>query len=193
MEVKKIILGVSGASGVIYAHRLLDVLEKSAGEVHVVISEMARQIFVEEMSITELTTAGLLGRESKRVFFHDNGNLFSHLASGSTKIDGMVICPCSSHTLSAIAGGLADTLMLRSAYVSLKQRRRLILVHRETPLTDIDLENMVQISRSGGIICPACPAFYLAPQTINDLVDFLVGRILDLLEIDHDLATRWSP
>jgi len=193
MKVKKIILGVSGASGVVYAHRLLDLLDRSDCEVHVVFSEMGRQIFIEEMSITELTAVGLLGRESKNLVFHDNSNLFSHLASGSIKADGMVICPCSSHTLSAIAGGLADTLLLRSAYVSLKQRRRLILVHRETPLTEIDLENMVQISRCGGIICPACPAFYLAPQTINDLVDFLVGRILDLLEVDHDLGTRWSP
>jgi len=193
MKQKKIILGISGASGVIYAHRLLDMLDKIGCEVHVVVSEMARQIFIEEMSITELTGGGILGRESKNLVLHDNLNLFSHLASGSIKIDGMVICPCSSHTLSAIAGGLGDTLLLRSAYVSLKQRRRLILVHRETPLTDVDLENMLRISRSGGIICPACPAFYLAPQTINDLVDFLVGRVLDLLGMEHDLDTRWSP
>ncbi len=193
MNKKKIIVGVSGASGVIYAHRLLDMLEKANCEVHVVFSEMARQLFVEELSITDLTAKGILGRESSKLVFHENTDLFSLLASGSIKLDGMVVCPCSSHTLSAIAGGLADTLLLRSAYVSLKQRRRLILVHRETPLTEIDLENMLQISRCGGIICPASPAFYLAPQTINDIVDFMVGRICDLLGVDHDLETRWSP
>ncbi|MCP4713159.1 MAG: UbiX family flavin prenyltransferase [Planctomycetes bacterium] len=193
MTDKKIIVGVSGASGVIYAHRLLDLLERSGCEVHVVVTDPARQIFIEEMSITELTAGGLLGRESQNLVFHDNQNLFSHLASGSIEADGMVVCPCSSHTLSAIAGGLADTLLLRSAYVSLKQRRRLILVHRETPLTEIDLKNMLQISQTGGIICPANPAFYLAPQTISDMVDFLVGRVLDLLGIDHELDTRWTP
>ncbi len=105
----------------------------------------------------------------------------------------MVICPCSSHSLNAVAAGLADNLLLRSAYVTLKQKRPLILVHRETPLTAADLESMLKITHTGGIICPAAPAFYAQPQTINDLVDFLVARVLDLLGVPHDLPTRWSP
>ena len=190
---QKIIVGISGASGVIYAQRLLDLLEKAELEIHVVITKMAEQLLVEELSITELTAEALLGRAAPHLNFHDNTNLFSPLASGSFPIDAMVICPCSSHSLNAVAAGLADNLLLRSAYVTLKQKRPLILVHRETPLTAADLESMLKITHTGGIICPAAPAFYAQPQTINDLVDFLVARVLDLLGVPHDLPTRWSP
>ncbi len=152
-----------------------------------------KQILVEELSVTELTAQGLLGRGARNLNFHDNNNMFSPLASGSFEVDAMVICPASSHTVSAIAAGLADTLLLRSAYVTLKQRRPLILVHREMPLTAVDLENMLKITRAGGIICPAVPGFYMEPQTINDLVDSVVGRVLDLLGIEHNLPIRWNP
>ncbi|KPK73254.1 MAG: hypothetical protein AMJ79_15200, partial [Phycisphaerae bacterium SM23_30] len=151
---QKIIVGISGASGVIYARRLLDLLDQAQLQVHVVISHMAEQILTEELSITEMTPDALLGRPTQNLIFHDNNDLFSPLASGSFEIDAMVVCPCSSHSLAAVAAGLADNLLLRSAYVTLKQRRPLILVHRETPLTEIDLKNMLKISRAGGIICP---------------------------------------
>jgi len=105
----------------------------------------------------------------------------------------MVICPCSSNTLAAVAAGTADNLITRAALVTLKEARRLILVPREMPLSTIELANMLRISQSGGIICPACPGFYLQPTTIEELVDFVVGRVLDLLGIRHDLRVRWSP
>ncbi|MBN1488309.1 MAG: UbiX family flavin prenyltransferase, partial [Phycisphaerae bacterium] len=104
----------------------------------------------------------------------------------------MVICPCSSNTLGAIAAGLGDNLITRAAHVTLKERRRLILLHREMPLSEIDLENMLRISRAGGVICPAAPGFYMQPESVDDLVDFVVGRLLDLLHVPHNLNTRWT-
>ncbi|MBN1766345.1 MAG: UbiX family flavin prenyltransferase [Sedimentisphaerales bacterium] len=190
---QKIILAFSGASGAIYGQRLLDLLEKAGREIHVVATRVARQIFLDEMSVTDFTAQGLLGRASERVTIHDNEDMFSPPASGSFPVDAMVVCPCSSHSVAAIASGLAQTLLQRSAYVSLKQRRPLILVHREMPLSAIDLQNMLTITGAGGIICPASPAFYNEPETINHLVDTVVGRVLDLLNIDHDLPIRWTP
>ena len=188
-----IILGISGASGVIYGRRLLDLLEKNDCRTHIIITNPAKQILNNELAITEFTSNGLLGRDSDKLTFYRNDDLSGIISSGSYKVDAMVVCPCSSHSVASIAAGLADTLLLRSAYVTLKQRRPLILVHRETPLTNIDLENMLKITNAGGIICPASPGFYNEPETINDLVDTVVGRVLDLLKIDHDLPIRWSP
>jgi 4-hydroxy-3-polyprenylbenzoate decarboxylase len=104
----------------------------------------------------------------------------------------MIICPCSSNTLGAVAGGLADNLITRAAMVCLKEARPLVLVHRETPVTGIDLENMLKVQRAGGIICPAAPAFYHRPERVADMVDFMVGKVLDLLSIEHDLQNRWT-
>jgi len=190
---RKIVLGMSGASGAIYGQRLLDELEKAGCEIHIVITKLAQQILMDELGIMEPKAEAFLGRASGSLSFHKNEDLFSPLASGSFPVDAMVVCPCSSHSVSSVAAGLADTLLLRCAYVSLKQNRPLILVHREMPLTAIDLENMLKITRVGGIICPASPAFYNEPETVNNLVDTVVGRVLDLLGIDHDLPIRWSP
>ena len=188
-----IILGISGASGAIYGQRLLDLLEKNGCRAHVIITTTAKQILNNELAITDFTSKGLLGRDSDKLTFYKNDDLASVISSGSYKIDAMVVCPCSSHSVASIAAGLADTLLLRSAYVTLKHRRPLILVHREMPLTNIDLENMLRITNAGGIICPASPGFYNKPETIDNLVDAVVGRVLDLLKIDHDLPIRWLP
>ena len=193
VETKKIVVGISGASGAIYGQRLVDLLEKAQCRVHVIVTKLGRQILMDELGVTELTVEGLLGRGSNLLEFHENEEMLSPPASGSFPVDGMAICPCSSHSGSAIAAGLADTLLLRAAYVNLKQRRRLILVHREIPVTAIDLENMLRIAQAGGIICPASPAFYMEPETIHDLVDSVVGRVLELLGVDHDLPIRWNP
>ena len=193
VETKKIVVGISGASGAIYGQRLVDLLEKSECRVHVIVTKLGRQILKDELGVTELTVEGLLGRGSNLVQFHENEEMLSPPASGSFPVDGMAICPCSSHSVAAIAAGLADTLLLRAAYVNLKQRRRLILVHREMPVTAIDLANMQRIAQAGGIICPASPAFYAEPETIHDLVDSVVGRVLELQGVDHDLPIRWNP
>ena len=190
---KEIILGISGASGAVYARRLLDLFEKAVARTHVIFTNPGRAVFAHELALDEFSTSAIIGRDSERISWHDNANLFSPLASGSTKFDAMVICPCSSHTVAAVAAGLADTLLLRSAYVTLKQKRPLVLVHRETPVTAIDLENMLRITRAGGTICPACPPFYHHPRNIDPLIDALAARVLDLLGVDHNLSVRWSP
>ncbi len=190
---QKITLALSGASGAIYGHHLLKALIQAKVETHLVATNTAIEILAAEIGINDLTAQSLLGHPCDSLYFHDNHNLHNTLASGSFPIDAMVICPCSSHTIASIAAGLADTLLLRAAYVTLKQRRPLILVHRETPLTEIDLENMLKITRAGGIICPASPAFYMKPQSIDDLANSMTGRILDLLNIPHKLPIRWSP
>ena len=190
---RKIILGISGASGVAYSRRLLELLDNADCQTHVIVTDPARQILRDELDVGELTASALLGRTAPQLAFHDNIDLHNPLASGSCPTDGMIICPCSSHSVAAIAAGLADTLLLRSAYVTLKQRRPLIIVHRETPLTTIDLENMLKITHAGGTICPACPAFYMQPKTIDDLIDSIAARVLDLLAVPHDLAVRYQP
>ena len=190
---KTIIVGITGASGAVYGQRLVDFLAEAGCDVHVIVTAVGRGILADESGVTELNDKSLIGRKCENLSFHENDNLFNSLASGSFVTDGMVICPCSSHSLASIAAGLADSLLLRTAYVTIKQRRPLILAHRETPLTGIDLENMQKITRAGGIICPASPAFYMKPKTIADLTDSFVGRILDLLKIKHDLPVRWNP
>ena len=128
-----------------------------------------------------------------RLRCHPVDCLNSPLASGSDPPDGMVVCPCSMNTLAALASGLADNLLRRAAMVTLKERRPLVIVPRETPLTDIILENMLRLSRSGAIILPAMPGFYHRPQSVADLVDFVVARVLNVLGVEHDLPIRWSP
>ena len=189
---RNIIMGISGASGAIYARRLLDMLEAVGCWVHLIITAPAERVISDELAVDSTEPDAILGRKTDNIITYDNDNMFGRPASGSFLADAMVVCPCSSHSIAAIAAGLADTLLLRAAYVSLKQRRRLILVHRETPLSDIDLENMLRITRAGGIVCPANPAFYMAPETIDQLVDSVVGRLLDLLDIEHDLPVRWQ-
>lgn len=189
---KQIIVGITGASGAAYALRLLDCLEEAGVHAHVVVSSLGRRLLADEGGIQTLSAEGLIGRSSERLFFYDFDDLYCRLASGSFLNDGMVICPCSSNTLGAVAAGRADNLLTRAAMVTLKEARRLILVHREMPLSPIDLENMLKLSRAGAIICPAAPAFYTKPRTIDDLIDFLVGKVLDLLGIDHALNNRWS-
>ncbi len=189
---RQIIIGVTGASGAAYALRLLDCLEEAGVHIHLVVSSLGQRLLGDEGGIQSLTAESLIGRPSERLFVYDCDDMFCRLASGSFLNDGMVICPCSSNTLGAIAAGQADNLLTRAAMVALKEARRLILVHREMPVSSIDLENMLRLSRAGAIICPAAPAFYTKPRTVDDLVDFLVGKVLDLLGIDHALNNRWS-
>ena len=190
---REIIVALSGASGAVYGRRLVDVLERCGHQVHLIVTEPARGIVAAELGIEPLSAETLLGRQTKRVIIHDNTDLYNALASGSCAADAMAICPCSSHSVAALAAGLADTLLLRTAYVTLKQRRPLVIVHREMPLTAIDIENMLRLSRAGAVVCPASPPFYMQPKTIDDLVDTVVARVLDLLGVEHDLKMRWQP
>lgn len=172
----------------IYGIRLLEELNKKEDvTVHLIISEPAKQIIDIE---TDYSYSDL---ESLADYSWKIDDLTAPVASGSHRTAGMVIIPCSMKTLSSIANGFSDTLIGRAADVCLKEDRRLVLVPRETPLSLIDLENMVKVRRAGAAVLPACPGLYPRPQTVDEMIDFVVGRVLDLLNIEHRLYKRWEP
>lgn len=183
----KIVIGINGSSGVIYGIRLLQVLEEMEDlETHLVVTRAAEQtIEIEtEYRASEVRT---LADYCYRI-----DDLTACLASGSFKHDGMIVAPCSMKTLSALAHSYAGNLLTRAADVTLKERRRLLLLVRETPLHLGHLKNMVSITKMGGIIMPPIPAFYHKPRTLQDIVDHTIGKALDLFNIEHNLFDRWS-
>lgn len=188
----EIVMAVTGASGGPYALRLLDCLERAERKVHLIVSPLGRQLLAEECGVKRLEPEALIGRASKTIVVYNYRDVGCVLASGSYRTGGMAVCPCTSNTLGAIAGGLGDNLITRAAQVTLKEGRRLVLVHREMPLSAIDIENMLRVQRAGAIVCPAAPGFYMRPQSVGDLVDFVVGKVLDLLGVEHALKTRWA-
>lgn len=189
---RNIIVGITGASGGPYALRLLDRLEAVGVNLHVIVSTYGRKLLADECDVQHVSIEGLLGRASQRLQIYGFHDLGCRLASGSFLTEGMVVCPASSNTMGAIAAGLGDNLIARAAHVTLKEARRLVLVHREMPVSGIDLENMLKLQRAGAIICPAAPGFYLRPSTVAEMVDFVVGRVLDLIGVEHDLRIRWD-
>ena len=180
----KILVGITGASGSIYAVRLLEELLKHEHKIHAVFSRTGEQIMQFECDAGKDRFPG--------VVWHDPDNMFAAIASGSALIDNMVIVPCSVHSLSCIAHGISNNLLQRSAAVMLKERRSLIVVPRETPVDQIALESMLKLARAGATILPASPGFYHRPQTLDDLVNHVVGKILSCLNIDHELFTPWT-
>jgi len=182
----KILLSITGASGSIYGVRLFEELNKSNNEIHLIISEGAKKILEHE------TNFKVNDLKKKSNFYYDNKDMFAGLASGSFQLDAMVVCPCSMKTLSAIANGYGDTLTTRAASCRLKEQKKLILVIRETPLDLPGIKNMLAAKQAGATILPAMPGFYHKPKKIDDLVDFIVGRILDQLRIKHFLFKRWK-
>jgi len=182
----EIVVGISGASGVKYGIRLLQALREKGCITHVVITDSAAKIIEVETDFKLKNVEGLADH------FYQFRDFAAPIASGSHIFDAMVIIPCSMGTLSAVACGSSDTLITRAADVCLKERRRLIMVPRETPLSLIQIRNMAAAAEAGAIILPACPAFYSRPESLADLVDVLVGRVLDLLGLENDLYKRWE-
>jgi flavin prenyltransferase len=182
----KIVIGFSGASGIIYGIRLLEVLHSINIQTFLIVSEWAKK------NIEIETDKTLEYVKSLSSINYDNFKLDASVSSGSFLHDGMVIVPCSMKSLSSIANGYDDTLISRAASVTLKESRKLILVPRETPLSRIHLENMIKLQDAGAIILPAMPGFYHKPSSIEEIVDHLVGKILDQLKIKHDLFRRWK-
>ncbi|MBC7945623.1 MAG: UbiX family flavin prenyltransferase [Burkholderiales bacterium] len=192
-------LALTGASGMPYALRLLEQLIKAGARVYLMYSQAAQIVAKQEVDLT-------LGRAAEaQAYFSERfgaaaGQLrvfgreewFAPIASGSNPADAMVICPCTMGTLAAIAAGLSDKLIERAADVMLKEKRKLVLVPRETPLSTIHLQNMLALASAGALILPANPGFYHRPQSMDDLVDFIVARILDHLGIAHELMARWG-
>lgn len=189
---KNIIVGVTGASGAAYARRLVECLCEASVHAHCVITPNGRRLFVDELGGPELTPSYFSETFPDRVTLHPYRDVGAPIGSGSFPTQGMIICPCSTNTLGAIASGIGDNLLNRAAAVTIKERRRLIVVLREMPLSMIDIENAQRIAAAGGIICPASPGFYMMPKTIDDLIDFVVGKLLDLVDVPHRLNTRWA-
>lgn len=189
---KRIIVAISGASGAAYAVRLLRCLRAAAVEVHLIVSPYGRRLLNDELDIAEVSPVSLLGAPDNGLIIHKYRDAGSILGSGSFRTDGMIVCPCSSKTLASIAAGLGDNLLDRAAQVTIKEMRRLIVVPREMPMSRIDLLNALRLSEAGAVICPASPGFYMRPESIEDLIDFVVGKLLDLMNVPHALNTRWA-
>ncbi len=181
----EIVIGISGASGVIYGVRLLQALGKACTK-HLIVTDSARKILELETDFLPEQVESLADQSYRPDDFT------APVASGSHLFDAMVVAPCSMRTLAGIAAGTSDTLLLRCADVCLKERRKLILVPREMPLSLVHLRNMVSASEAGAVILPACPSFYSRPRTVDDLVGVVTARALDLLGIKNDLAPRWG-
>ena len=182
----RLVVAITGASGVVYGIRLLEELKKAGIESHLVLSEWGeRNIGIE----TDMTKEHVVSLASKH---YDDRNLAAAISSGSFRTDGMVVMPCSMKTLASIANGFDDSLVSRAAGVCIKESRKLVLVPRETPLSRIHLENMLRLAGSGIVILPAMPGFYHKPRTIDDLVNHLVGKVLDQFGISHHLFKRWG-
>jgi 4-hydroxy-3-polyprenylbenzoate decarboxylase len=182
---KRLVVGISGASAAIYGIRLLQALQDVKVESHLVITDPAREIIALE------TDYDVSEVEALATHVHGVRDVGAEIASGSFRADGMAIVPCSIKTLSAVASSYADNLLVRAADVTLKERRRLVLMVRETPLHLGHLRLMQEVSEMGAVVYVPVPAFYARPRTIEDLVDHTVGRILDLFDIEHDLLNRW--
>ena len=193
---KKLIVAITGASGVIYAKRLLEILSQEDFLIHLTISEAGALIiqneFDIEINLADFKSETLLGFHSQNIIYHHFLDITAAISSGSYRTEGMVIVPCSMGTLGAIAAGISSNLIHRAADVCIKERGKLVLVPRETPLSSIHLENMLKLSQLGVCILPAMPGFYHKPHTIDEQVDFVVCKIIDQFGIDNNLIRRWT-
>ena len=182
----KLIVGITGSTGVIYGVRLLQALKEKKVQTHLILTEWAKKCLAMETDFTSDEVKSLATTVS------DEANMAASVSSGTHKIDGMIVIPCTMKTLSSIAVGYDETLIARAAGVTLKESRKLVLVPRETPLTAINLENMLKLARLGVVILPPVPGFYTKPKTIDEIVDHTVGKCLDQFNIEHDLYKRWG-
>jgi 4-hydroxy-3-polyprenylbenzoate decarboxylase len=194
----RVIVGISGASGAILGERLVRHLLASGAEAHVILSDSGIKVFEEEIGVRlgkdfKTVRANFLKhyRGDKKLFVSPADDFADRLSSGSSKMDAMVICPCSLSTAAAIANGITMNLIHRAASVSIKEKRPLLLVPRESPLSPIHLKNLLYLSEIGVHIVPATTAFYHKPKTVEEMVDFTLGRVMDLLKIEHKLFKRW--
>jgi len=188
-----IVTAITGASGALYAQRFIQGLVAAGVRVHLVISPLGRRLLHDELGMETPDPAALAGRADHTITLYNYNDVGSKIASGSFLHDGMVIVPCSSNTLAQVAHGLGGNLISRAAAVTLKERRKLILVHREMPLSPIDINNYQTLSQAGVILAPANPGFYLNPTTVGEVVDFVAGKLLDLVGVRHAFDTRWDP
>jgi 4-hydroxy-3-polyprenylbenzoate decarboxylase len=201
MAAADLVLAMSGASGAPYGVRLLEVLVRAGRTVHLVMSPAAVQVLAQEMDrrvrldafrLDDLLGEAAVNVGAKQVVYHDYRDFTAGIASGSFLTAGMVVCPCSMGTVAAIAHGLSQNLIHRAADVHLKERRKLVLVPRETPLHVVQLRNLTVCAEAGAVVLPAMPAFYTKPQTLDDVLNFIVGRVCDQLGVEHRMFPRWG-
>lgn len=199
MAADDLVIAMTGASGAPYGIRLLEVLLSAGRTVHFTMSPAATQVLAAEMDrqvrLDDFALSDLLGAvmpKPGQFLYHDYRDFTAGIASGSFLTAGMAICPCSMGTVGAVAHGLSQNLIQRAADVHLKERRKLVLVPRETPLHLVQLRNLALCAEAGAIVLPAMPAFYTKPQSLGEAVDFIVGRICDQLGVPHKLLTRWG-
>ncbi len=188
-----IVTAITGASGALYARQFIRGLVSAGVNVHLVVSPLGRRLLHDELGMEGIDLTALAGTPEHTITLYSYNDVGSKLASGSFLHDGMVIVPCSSNTLAEVAHGMGDNLISRAAAVTLKERRRLIIVHREMPLSPIDVNNYKVLSDAGVIMAPANPGFYLNPTTVGEVIDFVAGKLLDLMNVPHAMDTRWDP
>lgn len=188
-----IVTAITGASGALYAQRFIQGLVAAGVKTHLVVSPLGRRLLHDELGMEAVDLPALAGSSAHTITLYNYNDVGCKLASGSFLHDGMVIVPCSSNTLAEVAHGLGDNLISRAAAVTLKERRRLVLAHREMPLSAIDVNNYKVLTDAGVIMAPCNPGFYLNPATVGDIVDFVAGKLLDLIKVPHSFDTRWDP
>jgi 4-hydroxy-3-polyprenylbenzoate decarboxylase len=189
---RRIIIGITGASGAAYATRVIELLAEADVEVHLAVTPLGRRLLFDELGLKRIDADELTGGRGHLLINHNDNDLGTAIASGSFQHDGMIIVPASSNTLGAIASGVTNTLVQRAALVALKERRKLIIAHRECPLSLIDIQNMERVTLAGAIVAPLSPGFYLVPKRLEEIVDFIAGKLLDLVDVPHSLNTRWD-
>ena len=194
---RRVALAITGASGAVYGLRVLEELVRDESlEVHLTLSSAAQKVLAAEHGIKidlQKFRVGDLGvKNADRAIYHDCANVGAPLASGSFRVQAMAIVPCSMGCIGAIAHGVSDDLIQRAADVMIKERRRLVVVPRETPLSPIHLENLLTLSKLGVVVLPASPGFYGRPKSVSEMVDFVVARVLDHLDVEHELGPRWG-
>ena len=194
-KVPPLVVAITGASGAPYALTLLESLIEAKRSLWLIVSVHGQRLLSTETDVSDVpslrTRVGAKAWDQFVTVF-DDGDRGASPASGSARSSGMVVCPCSMGTLSAIAAGSSRSLVERAADVALKERRKLVLVTRETPLSEVHLRNMLRVTRAGAVVLPAAPGFYHRPKSVDDLVSFVVARVLDQLGVEHELARRWS-
>lgn len=188
-----IVTAITGASGALYAQRFIHGLVAAGVNVHLVVSPLGRRLLHDELGMEVIDLEALAGTKDHTIRLYNYNDVGAKLASGSFLHDGMVIVPCSSNTLAEVAHGLGGNLISRAAAVTLKERRKLVIVHREMPLSPMDVNNYKVLSDAGVILASANPGFYLNPTTVGEVVDFVAGKLLDLVGVKHTFDTRWDP
>jgi 4-hydroxy-3-polyprenylbenzoate decarboxylase len=193
MESMNIVTAITGASGALYAQRFIHGLSAAGVQVHLVVSPLGKRLLHDELGMESIDLEALAGTDNHHITLYNYNDVGAKIASGSFLHDGMAVVPASSNTLAEVAHGIGDNLISRAAAVAIKERRKLVIAHREMPLSPIDVNNYKILSDAGVIIAPCNPGLYLNPTSVLEVADFVAGKLMDLLGVAHAFDTRWDP